>query len=257
MMVLFFTHIPFVVNHTINATPPERLQQSHTARPTKDQNGVLHINEEDILGRWRVHFQKFSKLVTITPLNTKMHLREENTITAAEVFLAVKTLKAVRAAGWHEIRPEVLKGLEFGVLWLLHVPSVLAFWKESNDWDQTWVILSIHKKGDRGACTDYRGISLLSLPVKVNPKYFQKRCFKIIEPDLGHPMRIPNAGFVLAVALQTKFSFSSIFSGNLWVCQRRLHQFCQPREISFTLTPLHRRCLFDFDMGVCCHQSSS
>jgi len=28
-MVLFFTHIPFVVNHTINATPPERLQQDH------------------------------------------------------------------------------------------------------------------------------------------------------------------------------------------------------------------------------------
>ena len=26
-MVLFFTHIPFVANHTINATPPERLQQ--------------------------------------------------------------------------------------------------------------------------------------------------------------------------------------------------------------------------------------
>jgi len=26
MMVLFFTHIPFAVNHTINATPPERLQ---------------------------------------------------------------------------------------------------------------------------------------------------------------------------------------------------------------------------------------
>ena len=25
--VLFFTHIPFVVNHTINTTPPERLQQ--------------------------------------------------------------------------------------------------------------------------------------------------------------------------------------------------------------------------------------
>jgi len=26
-MVLFFTHISFVVNHTSNATPPERLQQ--------------------------------------------------------------------------------------------------------------------------------------------------------------------------------------------------------------------------------------
>jgi len=27
IMVLFFTHIPFMVNHTINAMPPERLQQ--------------------------------------------------------------------------------------------------------------------------------------------------------------------------------------------------------------------------------------
>ena len=26
-MVLFFTHIPFMVKHTFNATPPERLQQ--------------------------------------------------------------------------------------------------------------------------------------------------------------------------------------------------------------------------------------
>ena len=30
IMVLFFTHIPFVVNHTINATPPERLQHYFT-----------------------------------------------------------------------------------------------------------------------------------------------------------------------------------------------------------------------------------
>jgi len=27
---LFFAHIPFVMNHTINATPPERLQQHQT-----------------------------------------------------------------------------------------------------------------------------------------------------------------------------------------------------------------------------------
>jgi len=28
MFVLFFVHIPFVVNHTFNATPTEWLQQS-------------------------------------------------------------------------------------------------------------------------------------------------------------------------------------------------------------------------------------
>jgi len=31
-MMSFFTHIPFVVNHTINATPPERLQRYHSNR---------------------------------------------------------------------------------------------------------------------------------------------------------------------------------------------------------------------------------
>ena len=29
IVVIFFAHIPFVVNHTINTTPPERLQQYH------------------------------------------------------------------------------------------------------------------------------------------------------------------------------------------------------------------------------------
>jgi len=38
-MVLFFTHIPIVVNRNINATPPERLQQyldmfTHTYKAT-------------------------------------------------------------------------------------------------------------------------------------------------------------------------------------------------------------------------------
>jgi len=33
-MVLFFTHIPFVVNHTINATPSERLQLLRSEIPS-------------------------------------------------------------------------------------------------------------------------------------------------------------------------------------------------------------------------------
>jgi len=40
-MVLFFTHIPFVVNHTINATPPERLQHQYC--------GCVEAREIDVL----------------------------------------------------------------------------------------------------------------------------------------------------------------------------------------------------------------
>jgi len=49
IMVLFFTHIPFVVNHTINATPPERLQQCYTFSGKQDikynfSNGFLVLS---------------------------------------------------------------------------------------------------------------------------------------------------------------------------------------------------------------------
>jgi len=41
-MVLFFTHIPLVVNHTINATPPERLQQ-HASLPFYNELHRSHV----------------------------------------------------------------------------------------------------------------------------------------------------------------------------------------------------------------------
>jgi len=42
-IVLFFTHIPFVVNHTIKATPPERLQQHPLLFTTNRTNRTLFV----------------------------------------------------------------------------------------------------------------------------------------------------------------------------------------------------------------------
>jgi len=42
IMVLFFTHIPFVVNHTINATALERLQQ-HPLLPTNHTDRTFFV----------------------------------------------------------------------------------------------------------------------------------------------------------------------------------------------------------------------
>ena len=47
-----------------------------------------------------------------------------------------------------------------------------------------WVIVPIHNKGDRSECTNYRGISLLSLPGKLYAKCLEERCREIIEPEL-------------------------------------------------------------------------
>jgi len=53
----------------------------------------------------------FNPVNTIPPDTKKVRLGEENTITAAEVFPTVKSLKAGKAAGCNEIRPEILKVL--------------------------------------------------------------------------------------------------------------------------------------------------
>ena len=60
---------------------------------------------------------------------------------------------------------------------------VFKFGKTPKDW-QTRVIISIYKKGDQKQCTNYRAISLLSLPRKVYAKCIESRCRQIAEPAL-------------------------------------------------------------------------
>jgi len=76
--------------------------------------------------------------------------------TAAEVFPAAKTLKAGKAAGCDEIRPEMLKALNRRVIWLSHARQVAWCSVRPKDW-HTGVIISIRMKGDRKECTSYRG----------------------------------------------------------------------------------------------------
>jgi len=69
-----------------------RGKRSHAARSIKNQNGLLCNNDKDILDRWREYFE--DPITFTTSDKEEVHLGEENTITAAEVSLAVKTLQA-------------------------------------------------------------------------------------------------------------------------------------------------------------------
>ena len=46
------------------------------------------------------------------------------------------------------------------------------------------MIIPIFKKGDRKQCTNYKGISLLSLPAKVYAKCLERKCREIVESKL-------------------------------------------------------------------------
>ena len=113
------------------------------------------------------------------------HLGEDEVFTAADVATAIKGIKSGKAAGEDEIRPEMLKALTGeGILWLTRVCQVAwKFGKTTRDW-QTGVIIPIFKKGDRKQCTNYSGISLLSLPRKVYAKCLERKCREIVESKL-------------------------------------------------------------------------
>ena len=163
-----------------------RGKRSGAAKSVKDRDGTILSNEKDILLRWREYFRDLLNPVTETADDTQeIHFEEEINLTYDEVAQAIKSLKAGKAAGGDEIRPEMLKALGTGgIHWLTRVCQVAwRYGKAPRDW-QSGVVIPVHKKGDKKECTNYRGISLLSLPGKVYAKCLEKRSREIVEGQL-------------------------------------------------------------------------
>src|SRR6218665_2393056 len=52
------------------------------------------------------------------------------------------------------------------------------------DWGKA-IIVPLHKKGDRAVCSNYRAISLLSVPGKVYTKVLQQRLKRYLEESMS------------------------------------------------------------------------
>jgi len=99
-MVLFFTHIPFVVNHIINATPPERLQQhpllfttNHTDRTFFGWRLNLaqppHPGHSTILLWSEIPSGMCAKLRTVAASNNRDHARNLLLLLARAIYIMV------------------------------------------------------------------------------------------------------------------------------------------------------------------------
>jgi len=84
-MVLFFTHIPFAVNHIINATPPERLQQHPLLFTTNRTDRTFfvwrlnsarrsHPGHSTIVLRSEIPSGICAKLHTVAASNNRVHM---------------------------------------------------------------------------------------------------------------------------------------------------------------------------------------
>ncbi|KAK3520692.1 hypothetical protein QTP70_030558, partial [Hemibagrus guttatus] len=106
-------------------------------------------------------------------------------ITQAEATEVVQQLLGGKAPGVDEIRPEYLKSLNVvGLSWLTRLCDIA--WRSGTvplDW-ATGVVVPLFKKGDRRVCSNYRGITLLSLPEKVYSRVLERRVRPLVEPRI-------------------------------------------------------------------------
>ena len=161
-------------------------KRSRAAFFIEDSNGVTLKDQDAILNRWRDYFSDLLNPVNATPIQIhEEQVGEDIQITEADVNAVIKSLKTGKAPGEDDIRPEMLKAMNiYGVRWLTRVCKVACSTGQAPKQWQTSVIIPIHKKGDKRKCTNYRGISLISVPGKVYAKCIEKKCREVVEPLL-------------------------------------------------------------------------
>ena len=152
----------------------------------KDASGRLLTQEKDILNRWKEYFAELFNPTSGQHTKPSEPIDDEiNDISPIEVTTAIKALKSGKAAGIDEIRPEMLKSLNCGgINWLTRIYQIV--WKTGKapaEW-QTGIVVPIFKKSDQKECSNYRGITLLSLPGKVFARIIERRCRDIVEPNI-------------------------------------------------------------------------
>ncbi|KAK3541730.1 hypothetical protein QTP86_002114 [Hemibagrus guttatus] len=148
--------------------------------------GELLASTGDIVGWWKEYFEDLLN-PTDTPSVEEPEAEDsevDSFITQAEVTEVVQQLLGGKAPGVDEIRPEYLKSLDVvGLSWLTRLCNMV--WRSGTvplDWATRVVIL--FKKGDRRVCSNYRGITLLSLPGKVYSRVLERRVRPLVEPRI-------------------------------------------------------------------------
>ncbi|KAK3507784.1 hypothetical protein QTP70_000373 [Hemibagrus guttatus] len=141
----------------------------------------------DIVGRWKEYFKDL-----LNPIDTPSVEEPEaedsevdSFITQTELAEVVQQLLGGKAQGVDEIRLEYLKSLDVvGLSWLTCLCNIA--WRSGTvplDW-ATGVVIPLFKKGDWRVCSNYRGITLLSLPGKVYFRVLERRVRPLVKPQI-------------------------------------------------------------------------
>uniref|UniRef100_A0AAV2JEM2 Ig-like domain-containing protein n=1 Tax=Knipowitschia caucasica TaxID=637954 RepID=A0AAV2JEM2_KNICA len=166
-------------------------------RPVRDKNGGTIADDEGQKKRWIEHFQEL--LNRPAPENPPEILPATSDLpikcyapTKEEIHSAIKQLKNGKSAGPDSIPAEALKA-DVDTCVELFYPLFIKIWEEEEipaEWKEGYLI-KLPKKGDLSSCSNYRGITLLSIPGKVFNRILLNRMKDSVDPHL----RDQQAGF--------------------------------------------------------------
>ena len=165
--------------------------------PVKDKDGNSIPGDENQMQRWAEHFEELLNRPppddppNIEPADQDLEIDCE-VPDMDEILLAIKQQKSGKAPGPDNIPPEALKEAEELNTEALHM-LFKDIWENEeipNDWKEGYVV-KIPKKGDLSLCSNYRGISLLSVPGKIFNRVILNRLKHAVDPKL----RDNQAGF--------------------------------------------------------------
>ena len=155
-----------------------------------DNNGQVICEEGEVRKRWRDYFatllqsndQPQQGVPRGDAYGAETGEEADEEITLEEVRNSIAKLKSKKAPGVCGVTGEMLKaGGEVTVRWMHSIVNVA--WEAGSvpeDWRKALVI-PVHKKGSKMQCTNYRSISLLSIPGKVYARILDYKVRDITE----------------------------------------------------------------------------
>jgi sorting nexin-29 len=169
----------------------------------KSTSGVMLEDETAQLDRWKEHFTKLLNadrvdvdpdLVASAEQTTSENLPEPEPPSVEEIQNALRRMKNNKAPGTCGITVELLKFAGPTMLLWLHMLFSLVWTTEliPQEWKEGIILPLWKRKGSRSDCSNYRGITLLSVPGKLFAMTLIDRSTQFIRKC----RRIQQAGFM-------------------------------------------------------------
>jgi len=139
----------------------------------------LVADSHSIVARWRNYFSQLFNVHGVKDVGqAEIHTAEPLVPdpSASEFEVAIDMQKSHKSPGTDQIPAELIKvGGRTICLEIQKLPN--SIWKKEKlpeEWKES-IIVSIHKKGDKTDCNNYRGISLLPITYKTLPNVLLSR----------------------------------------------------------------------------------